>query len=112
MRLGSYIRDKRTEHGMSLADLAEKLSAIGYRVTKGAVGHWESGRNDPPIEDETFIRALAIALHIDSQTLWQHIATEYTADDLSPNARRAADIVQLMPDEKQELALNLLEAML
>lgn len=112
MRLGLYIREKRQDMGMSLADLSTKLSLYGYEVSKAAIGHWESGRNFPPIEDESFVKALSVALKIDTQTLWQHTVAEYSVEDLSPEARRAAEIVELMTDEKREMAINLLEAML
>lgn len=45
-------------------ELIEQLSAHYKEIAKPTISSWENGRANPPIEDNTFIEALAIIFNV------------------------------------------------
>jgi len=85
------------------------LSQEGQETSYGRVSHWETGRNKPPLEDIRFRRTLAAILQIDVNDMMKQLGYEVSDADRSPDARKAADIIELLPEEARSLALDYLD---
>lgn len=59
MSLGTYIREKRLEAGLSQKDLAERLSGYGYEYNSSTIGWWERELTHAPTHDPKFFEAIA-----------------------------------------------------
>lgn len=108
MKPSDYIRQRRKALGISQAELANRLSHYGHDTVKTSVGHWERDRNNPPIEEETFRLALALALEVDINEMMQQMGFILTKDDLSDDAVLAAMIIERLPDDGRQLAIEYL----
>lgn len=108
MKISEFLKSRRGELGISQADLARELTLRGQDVTRATVGHWEAGRNNPPIEDPQFRLALASALELDVNTMMVKLGFLITEAERSHEARRAADIIDQLPSEGKSLALDYL----
>ncbi|MBK8028210.1 MAG: helix-turn-helix transcriptional regulator [Chloroflexi bacterium] len=109
----SWLRQRREAVGIDTQDeLAAKLQLEGVSITRAAVSHWENGRNDPPLKEPHFLRALARVLKV-TETELLRIAGYPTENSLhSEQAERAAYIVDQLPEDRRELAVKLLEQLL
>jgi transcriptional regulator with XRE-family HTH domain len=112
MTIGEFIKTRRDELNLSLADLAEILTKTGYAVERQTIGNWERGRNNPPIGSEHFRRALSIVLHIDESEILDKAGLTLTDDERSAEALRAASLIDQMSPEQRHLAIRLLETVL
>ena len=108
MEFKTFLKRRRTELGLSQADIADGLSALGEETGHARVGHWETGRNKPPLEDPQFRKALAAVLEMDANDLMRALGFLTTDDDRSPEARLAATIIDELPDAARDLALDYL----
>lgn len=112
MSIGEFIKKRRDELDLSLADLARIMTLNGYAVERQTIGHWERGRNNAPVANSRFRQALAVALHIDENEILDKVGFGLSEDDRSPEALRAASLIDQMSPEQRHLALRLLETML
>lgn len=108
----NWLKTKRKELHLSQEELAARLQVKGIDVTSGAISHWENERYNPPLEDPAFRKALAEILRIDVKTLLLIAGYEVTEIDHSEAAKRAAFIVDQLPSDKRDLALDILEKFL
>jgi transcriptional regulator with XRE-family HTH domain len=108
MEFKDFLRKRRAELKISQADLADLLSSMGQETSSARIGHWETARNKPPLEDENFRHALAAALKMDVNELMSELGFVITDENRSREARRAADIIDRLPSEIRETALELL----
>lgn len=108
MKISEFLKTRTSELGISQADLARELTLRGLDTTRATVGHWEAGRNNPPIEDPQFRNALASALEMDVNTMMVRLGFLITEAERSNEARRAADIIDRLPSEGKSLALDYL----
>lgn len=111
MHLGSFIRQRRDELNMSQQDLATRLTLLGHTTLKASVGHWERGRNDPPLMDAEFRSALAHALQMDVTEMMVRMGLVKIDLQGSQESRLAAEIVERLPEDKRQLAVELLKAL-
>ncbi|GIL12522.1 MAG: hypothetical protein BroJett038_12420 [Chloroflexota bacterium] len=107
----TWIKERRIDLKMSQEDLAARLQLEGFQVTAGAISHWENGRHDPPLENPEFRIAIGKALRLNPTALLRRAGYE-VANELSDNARQAAEIVDQLSEEQQRLALGILEQIL
>lgn len=108
MEFRSFLKDRREELGISQAQLADLLSDLGEETSSARVGHWETGRNKPPLEDANFRRVLATAMRMEVNEMMALLGFIITDDERSEEALRAAAIVDNLPQEARELALDYL----
>jgi transcriptional regulator with XRE-family HTH domain len=108
MEFKDWLRRMREKRHISQQELADRLSELGYETSYARVSHWETGRNKPPLEDSGFRHALATALEIDSNTMMIELGFVTLRDDMAPEARVGAEIIENLPAEGRELALDLL----
>lgn len=106
-----WIKERRKELGYSQEDLARMLQLEGYSVVRSTVGHWESGLARPPLNDPAFVRIMADILKIDSLTLLQLAGYQINTQH-SDIAERVARILDTMTEDKQKLALRLIEQLM
>lgn len=109
MGIGDFLRHRRTELDISLSDLATRLALRGFSTTKANIGHWERGRTNPPLDDPDFRMALAASLEMSVNDLMRRLGYTTDEDSLTSKAMRAAEIVNRLPEDAQDLALDLLE---
>jgi len=109
MEPNQYINYRRHQLGLSLAQLAAKLSEFGYHAERQTISHWEKGRNNPPIDDRVFRQALARALEVDVNTMMSQMGFIVNQSDRSPEALLGADLIDSMPPDKRRLAVGILE---
>jgi transcriptional regulator with XRE-family HTH domain len=106
-----WLRDRRKELNMTQDDLARELQLLGFDVARSAVGHWETGLSQMPLGNPSFVASLAKALRMDVMTVLRFSGYEITTQH-SEISERAARLIDTLPDDKQALALRLVEALL
>lgn len=94
---------------MTQDDLAARLQAAGFDYTRGAINNWESGRNQPPLYDANFRQAFAEALRVNIRTMLKVAGYEVEQTPYSLYAEQAAALIDKLPEDKQQLALALIE---
>lgn len=83
----------------------------GYGITRASIGHWMIGTRKPPIKDRRFLEVLADIYKMSVPELLAGMGLMEDIDAMSPEARRAADLIDQMPLEQRKTALRVLEAM-
>lgn len=109
MEFREFLRVERTRMNLSQAKLAERLSDLGQETSAARVGHWETGRNKPPIENPKFRQVLAMALEMDVNEMMNRLGFTNNDEDRSEEARYAAEIVEHLPAEAKSLAIEYLD---
>lgn len=104
----NWIKQRRKELGISQEELAEKLQLLGVDVSRASIGHWETGHAKPPLEQPQFVAALSKAMNLDINTVLSRSGYSIVSKHTN-TAERIASIVDELPEEKQELALRLVE---
>jgi transcriptional regulator with XRE-family HTH domain len=105
----NWMQRKRKDSNLNQDELAAKLQIAGFDVGRTTISNWETGRSTPPFDDPKFVRALANALRISVIDVLSLAGYELSVDKDKESARRAADIVNQLSQEKQRLALRILE---
>jgi len=111
MEFRDFLRARREQIGISQYKLAERLSNHGQETSHTRISHWETGRNQPPLEDIAFRNALAYSLEMDVNEVMTILGFVRSNDDRSREALRAADIVEHLPPMAKELAIDYLEVL-
>lgn len=111
MEVREFIRQRRKAIKISQAELADRLSKRGHETSDTRISHWETGRNRPPLENKEFRYALAAALEMDVNEMMKTLEFVVSDDDRSKAARVAADIVDHLPPQAQDLALDYLRVL-
>lgn len=92
--IGEFIRKRRKQieiNGRSMTQkvLAEELTKRGHAYATSTIGWWENGMSTPPIQDTSFMNALADALNVTLNALVEGIGIydpdkRIRIDDISP----------------------------
>ena len=109
MEFKAFLRSRREELGLTQQDLADALANAGQETSYARVSHWETGRNKPPLEDTRFRQALATALELDVNEMMSILGFVVSNDDRSPNARLAADLIDQLPADAQEMVIEIIQ---
>lgn len=104
----SWLRTYRKKLSLTQDDLAARLQVSGFEVTPAAISHWETGRYNPPLHNIEFRNVLASILKISPQELLAAEGYE-TEQHHTKAGERAADIVDSLSADQQELVLGILE---
>jgi len=104
--IGEFIRNKRVELKLSLAELAQLLRKHGYAVERQTIGHWEVGRNNAPIASAQFRQALAAAFQMDLNDLIAELNLGVRDSERSPEALYVADVIDRLPEDGRELMVE------
>jgi transcriptional regulator with XRE-family HTH domain len=111
MVTSAFIKQRRAKLDLSQAKLAQRLTDLGQTTSHTRVAHWESGRNKPPLEDPKFRVALAVALEIDVNDMMAELGYVVTDEHRSAEALIAAEIVDQLPAEAKQLAIDYLRVL-
>jgi transcriptional regulator with XRE-family HTH domain len=111
MEAGQFIKRRRQELGLTQQTLSDRLAAYGFASSHSRVGHWETGRNEPPIDDRAFRVALASALEMSLNQMLHELGYEVSDDQRSTEALIAAGIIERLPPPVQRVALEQLRAL-
>lgn len=108
MKIGQWINSKRLDLGLSLSELSDRFFQYDYEISKAGIKHWESGRTNPPMDDERFRHVLARVLETDINTI---LAETGYIQDMGQNEiiMQIAQIVDHLSVDKQKLALKLVK---
>lgn len=109
MEINEFLRRRLQKMDISLSDLEARLNLYGYKVTKGAIGHWVTGRRKLPLKDTRFVEVLARSLEMSTNEMLEQMGFIATDDDWSPTVQRIAAIANQLSPDKQKLALKLVE---
>ncbi len=112
MKISELLKARRSELQISQSELAERLTRLGKNTLKASVGHWETERTKPSLDDPSFVLALAIALEMDVNSMLQQMDYHVGTEQFSPEARRAAELIEHLSPEKRDLALRLIEQLI
>lgn len=104
-----WIKDRRIELGLNQDELTARLQTLGIDVTRATVSHWENGRYQPPMHDAEFRKSLAIALRMSIKAMLIQAGYEVADTTHSEAAERAAYIIDHLPPDQQQLAVQILE---
>ena len=111
MEISEFIKKTRKTKQLSLQAMADALERYGYRVERQAISHWEHGRNNAPLHDVAFRRALAAVFDMDINDLMNTLGYVIQEDERSPESRLAADIVERLPENERQRAIVILQAL-
>lgn len=111
MQFKEFLRYRRLELDLTQAELAERLTIYGHATKPARVGHWETGRNRPPLTEASFRSALALALQMDVNRLLSEIGYVVRDEDRSKEAMIAAEIVEGLPPDAKQLAIDYLHVL-
>lgn len=103
-----WIKLRRKELGISQEELAKRLQLLGHDISRGSVGHWETGHAKPQMDNPELVMALSRALELDVNTVLRKSGYDI-AGEHSHIAERVAALIDQLPADKQELALRLVE---
>lgn len=104
-----WLRDRRKQIGiLTLEELAAMIQLEGFQVSPSALSHYENGRRNVPLDDETFRYVLAKVLKLSEPELLS-LAGYKTVNKHTEDGERAASIVDRLPPSKRSLAIKLLE---
>jgi len=107
----NLIREHREKLGVNQGELVDMLQAAGLIVTRAAVSHWETGRNLSPFDNARDILILARILKIDLQDIFNISIEDNTIRTYSNMARDAARIVETLPEDVQQTALEQIKSL-
>lgn len=112
MSIHGFLLKRKEELGLSLSEIETQFNLRGYSITKSSIAHWTTGMRKPPIKDRRFLEVLADIYKMSVPELLAGMGLmdeEYQGH--TPEALRAADLIDQMPPEQRKMALNILEAM-
>ena len=109
MDFREFLKTRRTTLKISQAQLADELSARGQETSSARVGHWETGRNNPPLENPHFREALASVLQMDVNDLMAELGFIVADNQRSKEALLAAQIIDHLPPLARDLAIDYLK---
>ena len=104
MSIGSRIRERRQELGMSRAELAERIG-----VTSTAVSNYETGYSTPKVD---VLFKVFKALDCDANYLYQDDIVDTGTSTLSADERRLLDAYRQMRGRSQDKLLDVARVLL
>ena len=107
----NWLKRRRKALDMTQEQLTAKLNLHGFNYTTGAISHWEQERFPVPIEKKEFLIALANILRMSEAEIVNEVHGIRQSKH-SPAGERAAQMVDKMPENRQDAALRLLETLL
>jgi transcriptional regulator with XRE-family HTH domain len=111
MEFKDFLKRRRKQLDLSQADVAELLTIKGEETSPAKVGHWETGRNKPPLDNGHFREILASALQMDVNDMMEELGYVVHEDHRSREAQLAAMIVDHLPEQGKQLALDYLQTL-
>ena len=108
----NWIKRRRRELRMSQQELSDRLLLEGVDVSRGTISHWEAGIRAVSYDDPELVNALANVLSMSVVGVLIEAGYKIDREGFSENAKRAAEIVDLMPPRRQNTALHVLEQLL
>jgi transcriptional regulator with XRE-family HTH domain len=106
-----WLRKRRLELDLNQGELAARLATAGFSTVRASISNWENGRHDPPLDDPNFRQAASKALRLSEAEILQMAGYQVTPAIQSEKARRAASIVERLPEDAQDVALDLLKSL-
>lgn len=103
-----WLKKRRKQLGLSQEELANRLQLAGYGASRSSVGQWETGHARPQLDNPELVKALSLAVELDINTVLR-LSGYNVVTNHSSTAERIATLVDQLPEEKQQLALALVE---
>jgi hypothetical protein len=109
MKFASYFNRRMEELRLNQSEVARELALRGYPLSRAAISAWSTGKRLPDVRNKGFRLALASILDTDVEHLLELLDYIVTDIDHTPEARRAAEIIDGLSLERRQLALDVLE---
>jgi transcriptional regulator with XRE-family HTH domain len=106
-----WLRKRRLELDLNQGELAARLESAGFSTVRASISNWENGRHEPPLDDPNFRQAMAKALKLSVTEMLEMAGYEVAMTTQSDEARRAAAIIERLPESARELALDYLKTL-
>jgi transcriptional regulator with XRE-family HTH domain len=103
-----WLKKRRKQLGLSQEEFANRLQLAGYGVSRASIGQWETGYARPQLDNPDFVKALSIATELDINTVLQYSGYNVITQH-SSTAEQIAALVDKLSEDKQRLALALIE---
>ena len=107
--MANWIKTLRERSNITQDELTARLEVEGFGISRSTLASWESGRYEPPLNNPVFRRAISKAMKVNIKTILKVAGYEVDDDGHSLYAEQAAMMVDQMSEDKQQLALRLLE---
>ena len=105
----NWLRKRREELDLSQDELAAQLQVAGVVASRSAVSAWETERNKAPLDDVAFRQVLGRILRLSEPELLKRAGFVVMRTNRSEAAELAADLINDLPPDRQELAIRLIE---
>jgi len=107
-----WMKERREALSLNQEEFTVRLQLEGIDVSRPTVSSWETGRHRPPLDDVRFREALAKVLKLPESQILKMSGYKVGAIPHTEVAERIASIVDSLEDEKQEMVLKMVEALL
>lgn len=87
-----WLATRRLELGLDQERIARRLMVKGFKVSRSAVSHWETGKSSPPLQNPVFRAALADVLQMTVSEMLRRAGYEI---ELPPLSEEALDLAVL-----------------
>jgi transcriptional regulator with XRE-family HTH domain len=111
MAIEDFLRQRKEELQLSLSEMETQFNLRGYSVTRSSIATWILGTRKPPIKERKFLEALADIFKMSVPELLAGMGLMEEMQGMSPEAMRAAALIEQMPPNQRKMALKVLEAM-
>lgn len=111
MLFKDYFNEKKRMIGLSLAEIAAQFNLHGYEITKSTIGGWASGKRNPQLDKKEVREAIAAVLQVDVNEMMTTLGFVILDEHRSPEALRAASLIDSLPEEERRKAVRMLEVM-
>jgi transcriptional regulator with XRE-family HTH domain len=111
-RKKNWLAKRREELRLSQEDVVSRLQLQGLDIARATLSHWETERYSIPLDDPKLRQVLARILRMSIREMLQAAGYEVDDQPSTPAAKRAAFIMDQLPQDKQQLALGILEQFL
>ena len=107
----NWFRSYRDRSGLSQEELVARLQLAGIDISRGTLSNWETGRVSIPLGDRDLRWALANVFRLSVPDLLKAAGYEIELGG-TEWSRRAAWVVDQLPEADRDFALEMLERLL
>jgi transcriptional regulator with XRE-family HTH domain len=104
----NWLKTLREQNQITQEELAVRLQLQGMNTSRSSIASWETGKHDPPLNNREFRIALSQILRVSIKSMLKMAGYEVDQEHTALG-ERAASIIDQMPEDKQQLAIKLLE---
>lgn len=104
-----WMQERRKELRLSQEELANRLQAEGWDISRSSVSAWEQGYNNPPVDKEGFLTVLSTVFKMSVPEILAAFGYQTSVEATSPEIIRATELMRKLPSNAQKEALEHIE---